>query len=168
MALTTSGPPPEKWWTDQRQKLLRVLNEEAAQLESELVRVTPGDTGSLRQGWSLVPATKDQPRAIIGQSKIHFLPLEMGRRPGKGISQKGQKAVQRWAKRVMGLDEFEAEDFAINLSVRYWKYGRRAEGFAGLAKPGALAQKPKEEIYPVSGGVIARGLARLRARQAAI
>jgi hypothetical protein len=155
------GKKPDDFYKSERKKLVAVINEEATQLETNLVAATPGDTGALRQGWTLKPASEKGLAAIVGQNKVHFLPLELGRKPGTGISQKGQEAVSVWAKRKLGLTGQEAKSFAFLLSRKYKKFGRPAEGFAGLAKPGQPAQPiPNEPV----GGPILESFKRLNRR----
>jgi hypothetical protein len=153
--VSTSGTPPEEYYKKTRQEIANILNDTAANLESDLVAATPADTGNLRQGWTSRFANEQNLTAIVSQSKQYFLPLEMGRKPGKGISQQGQQSVKRWASRKLGLGDTEADSFAFLLSQKYKREGRPAEGFAGLAHPGDNpVSNTSDNIQPVSGGLI--------------
>jgi hypothetical protein len=168
MAVTTTGLTPDEFWGKERAQLIATVNASFADLESDLVEATPGDTGMLRQGWTFSPATERKPTAIIGQSKMHFLPTELGRRPGKGISQKGQESVSRWGRRKLGLGMKESQSFAYLLSRKYKREGRVAMGFAGLARKGSKAKAVSEEIKPLDNGIIGKAFADLRRRIDAI
>lgn len=168
MSVIFSGDDPTIFLRKTQREVVAILNEEASQLETDLVSATPADTGNLRQGWTLRPATILNKVAIVGQSKVHFLPTEFGRKPGKGISAEGQEAVSVWAARKLGLDNStvggEADQFARALSQKYIRMGRPAQGFAGLAIPGTVPTgNPPENIKPV-GGPIKAGFDRLRRR----
>jgi hypothetical protein len=165
---TFKGPPPSVFFEQEKRKLIQIANEELAQLETELVEATPSDTGNLRQGWTIVPLTDKRLTGFVGQSKVHFLPVEIGRKPGSGISAKGQQSVATWAKRKLGLSAGEAKSFAYLLSRKYKAQGRPAVGFAGLANPGAPGGQgnrgAKGDFKPVSGGLIAKSFERLERR----
>jgi len=164
MAVTTSGLTPNEFWGKERAQLIATINASFADLESDLVEATPGDTGMLRQGWTFIPATDQNPTAIIGQSKRYFLAAELGRRPGKGISKQGQVAVARWGRRKLGLGMKESQSFAYLLSRKYKREGRPAMGFAGLARKGAKAKAIAEEIKPLDNGIIGQAFEKLRRR----
>ena len=102
--------------------------------------------------------------AIVGQSKRHFLPVEMGRRPGKGISARGQQSVATWGRRKLGLSPKEAKSFAYLLSRKYKREGRAATGFAGLARKGSKAKAPQAEIQPLKTGIIGKAFTDLERR----
>lgn len=145
--------------------LVMVLNEELTNLETQVVENTPsGVSGRLRQSWKAVPATEKNPVAILGQSSNYFLPVEMGRKPGKGISEKGQKSVRRWAKLVLGLKPKDQKNFAFLLSLKYYKEGRPAVGFLGLAKPGSIPNNPNIPENPVPGSLLDQAFKRLQSR----
>ena len=146
------------------QGIVSVLNDEGTNLESELVRDSPANFGRLKGGWVFSQATTQNPRAIIGQSVKYFLPVEMGRSPGKGISKKGQIEVARWAKLVMGIrDKKSAKSFAYMLSQKYKRMGRPSVGFVGLAVPGKIPSKsssvPKE---PIRGSLLDKAFTNIR------
>lgn len=165
MSVSYKGPNATQFYFRQRRKLVQIVNEELAQLETDLVEATPADTGNLRQGWSIRPATETSLVGLIGQSKRHFLPVEMGRKPGSGISQEGQESVATWARRKLGLSGEEAESFAYNLSRKYFREGRPAVGFAGLAEPGqAGGQYGSGKLEPTNGGLIAKSFRTLDRR----
>jgi hypothetical protein len=168
VAVTYRGDDPTLFLRKTTKEVVAILNDEATQLETELVSATPADTGNLRQGWTMRPATPDRMVSIVGQSKIHFLPTELGRKPGTGISREGQDAVSVWAARKLGLDNStaggEANQFAQALSRKYVSMGRPAQGFAGLATPGTTPKgSPPSNLVPV-GGPIKAGFDRLRNR----
>jgi hypothetical protein len=157
MSVTYSGPEPTRFYFQQRRKLIQIVNEELAQLETDLVENTPANTGNLRQGWVISPATEQKLVGRISNNKAHFLPVEMGRRPGSGISREGQESVATWARRKLGLSQEESESFAYMLSRKYFREGRPAAGFAGLAMPGQRGgQYSTGNIEPVEGGLIAK------------
>lgn len=152
----TKGPKPSTFWEGKELEILTTLNAAAAGLVGDLTAATPvGIGGKLRGSWVMKPATPNNYKAIVGNSRSYLLPVEMGRQPGKGISLKGQESVALWAKRKLGVDEFEAEDIASALSFRYKRDGRFAEGFMGLAKPGTKPSgPPKDDINPVRGSLL--------------
>lgn len=163
------GTKPLPFYERRKRELVFILNDTATRLESEAVQNTPADTGRLKGGWSIVPASinSDEPVAIVEQSVNHFLPVELGRKPGSGISKEGQKSVKMWAKRVLGIsDEKEQSSFAFLLSEKYRKEGRGAAGFLGLAMPGSI---PKGSLSdddfnnPISGSILDDAFKRLRA-----
>lgn len=164
MAVTTNGLTPDEFWGKERAQLIATINASFADLESDLVEATPGDTGMLRQGWTFIPATEQKPTAIVGQSKAYFLAVELGRRPGKGISKKGQESVARWGRRKLGLGMKESKSFAYLLSQKYKREGRPAMGFAGLARKGSKANAVSEEIKPLDDGIIGQAFEKLRRR----
>jgi hypothetical protein len=158
------GKPPEEYSREKIQQLADVLNHAALNLERDLVGGTPFDTGRLKGGWVMTPASVGNPVAIVGQSLAYFLSVEMGRAPGKGISIEGQGSVAKWAKRKLGLSEEEAMGLASGLSRKYQKFGRPAVGFVGLAKPGKVpgANQPLPE-RPIKGSLLEKAFSDLRA-----
>lgn len=161
---TTSGENPLAHWNKSIKDLLRIVNQGAVELESDLVKASPvGVAGGLKGGWTLSLATEANPTAIVGQNKSYFYAVEMGRKPGKGISAEGQVSVQLWAKRVLGLED--TRSFAYQLSRKYKAEGRKAQGFAGLAKPGSMpGSSLGNDIEPMPGGLIDTHLRRIRDR----
>jgi len=152
-----SGQEPSKFYKRSKAELLAIVNQEAANLETKLVEATPGDRGGLRQGWVYKPATESKPQAVVGQSKVYFLPLELGRKPGTGISAKGQLEVAKWAGRKgITSGPKEATTFAFLLSRKYKREGKPALGFAGLATEGSRAGSVNlDDIKPVGGPILA-------------
>jgi len=150
----TRGLKPADYYRDRMAKLVAFLNDEGTALETEVVNATPANMGQLRRGWKFVPATSDNPKAVLGQSVQYFLPVEMGRKPGKGISAEGQKSVKRWAKLVLGLSSEEQSDFAFLLSQKYKAQGRPAVGFLGLARQGTIPTSRGIPDEPVSGSLL--------------
>lgn len=157
-----SGDDPDRHLEQVRNQIKNAINETVAELETELVRNTPADTGRLRQTWSSRFADDDNLVGIVGQSSRYFLPLELGRKPGKGISRQGQESVARWGRRKLGISD--GKGFAYLLSQKYKTEGRKAEGFAGLARPGDNPVSSQGEIKPVSGGIIQNNLNKLQRR----
>lgn len=165
MPIQTRGKDPSQYYLLNKRYVLASINAELATLLSELVQATPvGVSSFLKQGWSQQFATEARPVAILSQNQAYFLPVELGRRPGKGISVEGQEDVMDWSKRVLGLDYAEQKSFAFNLSRKYQKFGRPAQGFAGLAKPGDPARSPDSEIEPINGGLIQKSFSRIERR----
>lgn len=169
--MQTNGIKPSIFYKEQIRRILGVVNEEALELERKLIDKTPASDGRLRQGWTTITARQDNPKATVGQSVNYFLPVEFGRKPGSGISKKGQVAVAKWAKRNLGLPDktrdggTTAKTFAFLLSRKYKLEGRPATGFAGLAKEGAQAPSSiPDKIEPLSGGLIAASFNKLKAR----
>ncbi len=153
--VSTNGRPPEDYFKKKRQEIADIINETVANLESDLVDATPADSGNLRQGWTTRFADEENLVGIVSQSKNYFLPLEMGRKPGSGISAQGQQSVKRWATRKLMLGDSQADSFAFLLSQKYKREGRKAEGFAGLARPGDNpVSNTGTTIEPVRGGLI--------------
>lgn len=163
MGVTFRGVPPDGFYKKTIGELVSILNDEGTRLESELVRDSPGDLGGLRGGWVYKPATPTRLVGVVSNPIKHFLPLELGRKPGKGISAKGQAQVAKWAVRKGVVPANESKSFAFLLSRKYKAVGRPAEGFAGLAKPGQQAKPISEVLEPV-GGPIKDAFDRLAAR----
>lgn len=165
MATIFRGDNPSTFLSKTMRELVAILNEEAAQMETELVESTPADRGGLRQGWTTKFATERNPVAVIGQSKNYFLSVELGRKPGSGISTEGQQAVALWATRKGVVETTqEAKSLAYRLSEKYKREGRPAQGFAGLANPRSTApSSPPNNLQPVGGPILA-GFQRLRRR----
>lgn len=175
-AVTFSGISPQQFAQDKIRGFIKIANEEAIDLESELVKDSPANFGRLKGGWVFTPATENKPVAIINQSVNYFLPIEMGRVKGKGISKEGQTKVARWAKLVLGLrdakstkktrdDKVTAKTFAFLLSQKYKREGRPAVGFVGLAKPGITpTSSPKIPDNPIPGSLLDVAFKRIRAR----
>ena len=163
---TSSGTDPKVFTEDIMRALVGAINSEATRLETELVEATPsGTSGRMRQGWVFTPATLDNPVATVGQSVPYFLPMELGRSPGKGISQKGQEEVMRWAKLVIGLEPKDQAGFAYALSEKYKKFGRPAVGFVGLARPGQTpSSTPNIPDDPIPGSLLASAFERIQNR----
>ena len=160
MAVTTKGIPPERFYDDEYVRLLSLTNRAAALVVEKVTQATPvgvsGGGGGLRGSWVLSPATKRNPVASVGNSKKYLIPVELGRKPGSGISREGQKAVTLWARRKLGMGAKEAESFAFLLSRKYKLQGRLAQGFLGLAKEGDKAPNNlPTELDPVRGGLLA-------------
>jgi len=166
MSLTTSGPNPSQYWNKEFTKLIRILNSEALKLEGELVKNTPtGVSSTLRQAWFVRPASAQNPVAEIANSQSYLLPVELGRRPGKGISLEGKESVVDWAKAKLGLSDSEAKGLAFVLSRKYKQKGRPAVGFIGLANAGEIpSESPKDILEPVSGSTLDASFRRLKAR----
>ena len=170
------GDDPTTFAEEKLRRFVSLLNEEATKIESDLVRDTPANFGRLKGGWSVNPATLDRPGASIDQSVQYYLAVEMGRKPGKGISEKGQKQVARWAKLVLGLKNkpskkarkngaISNKTFAYLLSEKYKREGRPAVGFVGLAKPGVTPKStPRVPDEPVSNSLLKKAFTRVNRR----
>lgn len=176
-AVTFKGISPEEFARDKIKAFVNIANEEALELEGQLVEKSPANFGRLKGGWVFTPATEDKPKAIVNQSVSYFLPVEMGRAKGKGISKEGQTKVARWAKLVLGLrderstkksrdNETSAKTFAFLLSQKYKREGRPATGFVGLAKPGDTPSSPNQKVpeNPVKGSILDLAFSRIRSR----
>lgn len=136
---TATGPTPNEHLALTHERLGRVLYAWGVRAEGELVKATPvGVGGALRLKWAL--SAEELPggwTVTLTNSSGYLLPVELGRAPGKGISKEGQGSVGLWARRVLGLDDKRSKSFAYLLSRKYKAQGRPAQGFIGLAVPGA-------------------------------
>jgi len=148
---TTKGIPPDRFYRAIREGTKEVIDTEMLQLERIAVQRSPsGVSGSLRQRWNYTPF--DGKQATLGQSQRYFLPVELGRKPGKGISEVGQRAVARWAKLKAGItDPKDARSFAYLLSEKYKRKGREPQPIIDLQpnlepKPGGELDKAFKEI----------------------
>lgn len=165
MQVAFKGDRPPEFYLKSRRELVSIINDEASRMETELVQATPGDRGGLRRGWTLKPATEDRLTAVVGQSSSYFLPVELGRRPGKGISQRGQEEVAKWALRNKIIArQRAAQSFAYLLSQKYKREGRPAVGFAGLAQPGSMPPSQLPTNLEPKRGPILDGFERLKRR----
>jgi hypothetical protein len=139
----TRGTPPSRYGEDKQRQLLRVLNTSATGLYGQVVKSMPvGIGGRLQRSWTLTLASLENPQASIGTNSTYFLPLELGRKPGSGISKEGQDSVTLWAQRKLTLSEPEARGLAFTLSQKYKREGRPATGLIGLALAGAPGGQP--------------------------
>ena len=163
MGVTYRGIPPERYWGERQHQIRLAVNEVLANLEAKLVVNTPvGVGGRLKGGWSFKPMLPGIDSASVGQSLNYFLPLELGRRPGKGVDQKGRESIALWARRKLGLSPQEANGLSFVLSRKYKLEGRPAVGFAGLAMPGDRPQSGEPaNLEPVNGGIIFQAFAEL-------
>jgi hypothetical protein len=147
---TTRGIPPDKFFRRIKEGTKEAIDTEMLQLEKLAAEATPVNFGALKQGWFYTPFNGSQ--AVLSQSKSYFLPVELGRKPGKGISAVGQKAVARWAKLKLGITEPKsAASFAYALSQKYKREGRPANPVINLDRnlepiPGGLLDKTFKEI----------------------
>jgi len=163
MPTTTRGPSPDEFYENVQREILNTVNIEAANISRSLTRATPvGVGGQLSGGWVFSPATSRSPVAVVANSQSYLLPVELGRKPGKGISAEGQDSVTLWARRKLGLSETEGRSLAYLLSRKYKREGRPAQGFMGLARPGDSAPGGQaDELEPVAGGLLAKAFADL-------
>lgn len=166
MTLSTSGPTPTEFWNKEFRKLVRILNSEALTLERNLVEKTPtGISSTLKQAWFIRAASVNTPVAEVANSQAYLLPVELGRKPGSGISVEGKESVAEWARVKLGLDFSAAQGMAFALSQKYKRQGRPATGFIGLAQPGTTPSGDLQEVLePVSGSTLDQSFKRLRAR----
>lgn len=165
MATTTTGESPTLYGFRVRREALATLNVAVAGLYGEIVRAMPvGVGGRLQRSWVFSPATPNNPQAAIGTSSSYFLPVEMGRRPGKGVSREGQESIELWARRKLRLSPQESRSFAYLLSQKYKREGRKASGLIGLSTPGSLPSGAlSPTVDPVPGSILARGFATIAA-----
>lgn len=134
MGVKYVGTSPEKFWQDKKGAIAQTVNTFLFDLERQASEKTPsGVSGQLRGRWKVIPF--DGKTGAIQQPQGYFLPVELGRRPGKGISAKGQQAVARWGKLKLGLSEKEAKSFAYLLSRKYKLQGRKPAPILGLKDP---------------------------------
>lgn len=142
---TTKGIPPDDFFKRIKANTKEVIDTEMLQLEKVAVEKSPsGVSGNLRQRWNYSPF--DGTTAILSQSQQYFFPVEFGRKPGKGISAIGQRAVARWAKLKLGItNEKSAKSFAYLLSEKYKKQGREPQPIIDL-EPNSLNPKPGGEL----------------------
>ena len=136
-------------------------------LYGQVVKAMPvGIGGRLQRSWTFTPARPDNPQASIGTNSTYFLPLELGRKPGSGISKDGQDSVTLWAQRKLSLPESEARGLAFNLSQKYKREGRPATGLIGLALAGAAGGQPipKTLDQTIPGSLLETALRDLEAK----
>ena len=164
MSNQTKGPNPSQYGQDRTREVLKTLNTVVTGLYGDVVKAQPvGVGGRLQRSWTLTPATSTNPVASIGTNSQYFLPVEMGRVPGKGISREGQESVTLWARRKLGMTEQDAKGLAFMLSRKYKREGRPAQGLIGLAQPGSRGEKvPKTLDQAVRGSLLSQGLDRLQ------
>jgi hypothetical protein len=162
-----SGISPDKFWFQDLSRIINKANKATLDFEKSLIEATPsGVGGALRQSWRTKFATFDKPEIKISNNKKYLLPVELGRKPGKGVSPEGQRSVALWAKRKGVLKgkqkdsnlpvEEQRKQFAFALSLKYLREGRPAVGFIGLAKPGSKAPSSlANNLKPVSDSLLA-------------
>lgn len=157
------GASPAQYGEERSRAVSNTLNSVVTGLYGEIVKAQPvGIGGRLQRSWVLTPATLQNPAASIGTNSQYFLPVEMGRVPGKGISREGQESTALWARRKLGLSEQESKGFAYLLSRKYKKEGRPAQGLIGLATPGSQGEPvPKSLDQAVPGSLLRQGLDKL-------
>lgn len=153
MPVKTKGPTPREFSQDQTKALATILTKTALDLSADITKAMPvGIAGELQRSWTPYPATPTKLVAGVSSSSAYFLPVEVGRKPGKGISQEGQQAVTLWARRKLGKSEDDARGFAYLLSQKYKREGRPAQGLIGLARPGDRSAEPRET--PIPGSIL--------------
>jgi hypothetical protein len=147
---------PSEFLEYQQRQILQILNTEAGSAYREIVRAMPvGVGGELQRSWIFIPGSLGNPTAIIGSSSSYFLPVEMGRVPGKGVSREGQESIQLWARRKLSMSPQESRGFAYLLSEKYKREGRGAQGLIGLAAQGSQgSQIPSELAATISGSIL--------------
>ena len=154
--MPTRGPSPDEYISEQRQHLATLLTKAALNLSAEVTKAMPvGTAGELQRSWTPYPATPDTLKAGLSTSSAYFLPVELGRKPGKGINRQGQEAVTLWARRKLGMDPKRAVGFAYQLSEKYKREGRPAQGIIGLASRGDRAGD-RLPTDPVPGSILAK------------
>ena len=156
---------PSEYLEFQQRQILQLLNTVAGEAYREIVRAMPvGVGGELQRSWVYIPGSLQNPIALIGTNSQYFLPVEMGRVPGKGISKEGQESVALWAKRKLGKSPQESRSFAYLLSEKYKREGRDAQGLIGLAPQGSQGQKiPADLDATVTGSILHKQFKKLEA-----
>lgn len=150
MSVRYVGKNPEQFWQDRSGEIKVVVNEFLFNLESQAASRTPsGVSGQLRGRWKVLPFNGKT--GALQQPQSYYLPVELGRKPGKGISEKGQQAVARWAKLKLGLSQREAKSFAYLLSRKYKLQGRKPQPILDLrdpetAQPGGLLDRSFKKL----------------------
>ena len=154
--METKGLSPSEYGQDKVRGLTNALNKASTGLYGEIVKSMPvGVGGRLQRSWTLSPASESNPQTIIGTNSQYFLSVEMGRKPGKGISREGQDSVALWARRKLSLSGEEAKSLAFLLSRKYKKEGRKAAGLIGLAQPGSQGETiPQDLSLAVQGSLL--------------
>lgn len=133
-----------------------LVNERMLVLYSQLRQVTPlGVTEGLAQGWQITLFNNEDKdsTATITNNSDHFFPVERGRARGRGINAIGRVRVAKWAEEFLGLPPKKAQRFSYALSKVYMMRGRKAQGFAGLSRPGSLPRKEWNNKF-VKGSVL--------------
>lgn len=152
--LSTTGQPPSLWFQKHTQEKSDHLSKTAFELESAIVKSLPvGVGGEMSRSWTTIPSTPATLTAIVGTSSSYFLAVELGRKPGKGISADGQKSVQLWAKRKLQLSPQQSKGFAYLLSEKYKREGRDSGGYIGLIQKG-LPGGSTPPINPVPNSIL--------------
>ena len=145
---------PTEYLEEEKRHLAGILTRTALSLSADITRAMPvGTGGELQRSWAPTPASPDNLQASVSTSSAYFLPVELGRKPGKGISQQGQEGVALWARRKLGKSEKEARGFAFLLSRKYQAEGRPAQGLIGLARPNAPGGSDPA-LQPVPGSIL--------------
>lgn len=155
MSVSSRGTPPDRYIESYLDRIDRSFKEALRDSYEDIREATPvGASGQLKAGWKLILPPKIGKRpASITNTVPYLVPVELGRKKGKGISVAGQLSVKQWAQKVLGLDADSAQQFAQELSDKYKKYGRKAQGFLGLAREGAEGggRIPNK---PISGSIL--------------
>lgn len=135
------GTPPKAFGEAEFRQIVLTLNKIGTEAYREMTKATPvGVGGRLQRSFTLSLASTENPVLAIGTNSGYALAVEMGRKPGSGISKEGQDSVKLWARRKLGLPTREASSFAYLLSRKYKHQGRGAQGNWGLAQPGSQGQ----------------------------
>lgn len=162
--MRTRGTPPKQFGQERQEALVTVLNTVTTGLYGDVVKASPvGVGGRLQRSWTLTPASLSDPVASIGTNSNYFLPLELGRKPGKGISREGQNSVALWAKRKLRKSDKESQSFAYLLSRKYKREGRPSTMLLGLASSGSMgASIPKSALGAVKGSLLETAVKKLQ------
>lgn len=165
-SVETRGTSPKQYGQEQIGGLLKIINLQGAKINRQATKTSPvGVGGLLRGSWVFSPARPSNPVAVVANSREYFLPVEVGRKPGKGVSRKGQAAIALWAQRVLGVSAKEGKSIAYLLSRKYKSQGRPAQGFLGLAKRGSIPSGDlPPTVEPVRGSLLDRNFKELGRR----
>ena len=138
-----------------RRELLAAATASTIHLEGQVKDRMPDVSGFTRA--SVHSDAFSTPMGVIGtvgSSMATASFLELGRKPGKGVSREGQEALGEWAKKKLGVSEKEVRNVVFLISRK-------------IKKKGLEAKKPFELTLAANQGQVLRAFENAAGRVAA-
>lgn len=127
-ALATLQANYEKAPALTRQRLLGAMTGAVQHLEGEVKDEWPtGPSNSRQQITSDAFSTSAGVLGVVGTPSPYAPVIELGRKPGKGVSEAGRESIAEWAKFKLGVSEKEALGVAFLVSRKIKRQGIEAK-----------------------------------------
>jgi len=138
-----------------RRELLATAKASTLHLEGQVKDRIPAASGKTRE--SVHSDAFSTPVGVIGtvgSSMATATFLELGRKPGSGVSREGQEALGQWAKEKLGVSEKEVRNVVFLISRK-------------IKKKGLEAKRPFELTFVANEGQVLRAFEDAAGRVAA-